>query len=140
MLAIVSARALLEHGLSGLALFDLPTAIEKGQEAIEALRADFPACRIITKACDVTDEKDMHAAVQHAKEELGNLNILCCFAGMVHCVPSTEEKLEDWKRVLDVNTTGCWIAAQAVGKYGFSFLICQSALVLSFSILTGTGK
>jgi hypothetical protein len=28
MLAIVSARALLEHGLSGLALFDLPNAIE----------------------------------------------------------------------------------------------------------------
>ncbi|KAL1985011.1 hypothetical protein VTN96DRAFT_8464 [Rasamsonia emersonii] len=116
MLALASARALLEHGLSGLALFDLPAAIEKGKEAIEALRAEFPAAKIITQGCDVTDEKGMQAAVRHAKEQLGNLNILCCFAGIVNCVNSTEMTLDAWKKVLDVNTTGCWIAAQAVGR------------------------
>ncbi|KAL1962371.1 hypothetical protein VTN77DRAFT_9784 [Rasamsonia byssochlamydoides] len=116
VLAIASARALLEHGLSGLALFDLPRAIEKGKETIEALRKDFPAAKIITQGVDVTDEKGMLAAVEHAKEQLGNLNILCCFAGIVNCVHSTEMTLDAWKKVLDVNTTGCWIAAQVVGR------------------------
>jgi NAD(P)-dependent dehydrogenase (short-subunit alcohol dehydrogenase family) len=116
MLSIVSARALLEHGLTGLALFDLPNSIKKGEDAIEALRADFPSAKIVTQGCDVTDETGMLAAVQNAMEQLGNLNILCCFAGMVNCVPSAEMPLDQWRKMLDVNTTGCWIAAQAVGR------------------------
>jgi NAD(P)-dependent dehydrogenase (short-subunit alcohol dehydrogenase family) len=118
MLALVSARALLEHGLSGLALFDLPGAIEKGKNAIEALRTDFPLAKIIAQACDVTDETGVIAATKTAKEQLGgDLNILCCFAGMVGCVPSAEQSVDHWRKIIDVNTTGCWIAAQAVGRY-----------------------
>lgn len=116
MLAIVSARALLEHGLSGLALFDLPSAIEKGKDAVEALRADFPSANIITQSCDVTDEKGMVAAVQTTKQQLGDINVLCCFAGMVGCVPSAEQSADHWRKIIDVNTTGCWIAAQAVAR------------------------
>lgn len=116
VLALTSARALLEHGLSGLALFDLPSALEKGNKAIEDLRIEFPSARIITEICDVTDEKGMTAAIQSAKMQLGSLNILCCFAGMVGCVPSADETVEHWRKIIDVNTTGCWIAAQAVGR------------------------
>ncbi|PCG95978.1 Short-chain dehydrogenase/reductase SDR [Penicillium occitanis (nom. inval.)] len=116
MLALTSARALLEHGLTGLALFDLPSALEKGQNAIEALRAEFSSAKIIKQACDVTDEKGMIAAIQSAKAQLGELNILCCFAGMVGCVPSAEQSVDHWRKIIDVNTTGCWIAAQAVGR------------------------
>lgn len=134
MLALASARALLEHGLSGLALFDLPAAIEKGKEAIEALRADFPSAKIITQGCDVTDEKGMQAAVQHAKEQLGDLSILCCFAGIVNCVNATEMTLDAWKKMLDVNTTGCWIAAQAVGRYVCSQVITWVFVVLFHSV------
>ena len=50
MLALTSARALLEHGLTGLALFDLPSAIEKGENAIEALQIEFPSAKIIYAA------------------------------------------------------------------------------------------
>lgn len=116
MLALTSARALLEHGLTGLALFDLPSAIEKGENAIEALQIEFPSAKIIAQACDVTDEKGVIAATQSAKAQLGEINILCCFAGMVGCVPSAEQSVDHWRRIIDVNTTGCWIAAQAVGR------------------------
>jgi NADP-dependent 3-hydroxy acid dehydrogenase YdfG len=116
MLALTSARALLEHGLSGIALLDLPNAIDKRKAVVETLRTDFPSANVVTQACDVTDEKGMQTAVQYAKEQLGNLNILCCFAGMVNCVPSAEMPLDQWRKMLDVNTTGCWIAAQAVGR------------------------
>jgi NAD(P)-dependent dehydrogenase (short-subunit alcohol dehydrogenase family) len=116
-LALTSARALLEHGLSGLALFDLPSAIEKSKIAIEELQTEFPSAKIITQACDVTDEQGVIAAAQAAKEQLGELNILCCFAGMVGCVPSAEQSVDHWRKIIDVNTTGCWIAAQAVGRF-----------------------
>lgn len=116
MLALTSARALLEHGLTGLALFDLPSAIEKSENAIEALQTEFPSTKIITQACDVTDEKGMIEATRSAKAQLGEINILCCFAGMVGVVPSAEQSVNHWRKIIDVNTTGCWIAAQAVGR------------------------
>lgn len=116
MLAIASARALLEHGLSGLALLDLPSALQKGDAEIDALRRDFPSARIITHQCDVTDAAGMQEVAEKIKIELGELNILCCFAGIVNCVAAEDIAVEQWRRVIDVNTTGSWIAAQAVGK------------------------
>ncbi|PKX95355.1 oxidoreductase, short chain dehydrogenase/reductase family [Aspergillus novofumigatus IBT 16806] len=113
MLALASARALLEHGLSGIALLDLPSALQKGDVEIEALRRDFPSAKIITHQCDVTDAADMQHVAEKAKNELGELNILCCFAGIVNCVAAEDITVEQWRRVIDVNTTGSWIAAQA---------------------------
>lgn len=118
-LALASARALLEHGLSGLALLDLPAALGKSKPAIDALCANFPQILIVTEACDVTNEKEVHDAVGRAKDQLGGLDILCCFAGMVKTVAAEDMTIAEWRKVLDVNTTGSWIAAQAVGKCGF---------------------
>lgn len=132
MLALASARALLEHGLSGIALLDLPTALEKGRSALEALRIDFPAARIMAEACDVTDADGMREVVQKVREQLGELNILCCFAGKVNCIGAEDLPIGQWRQVLDVNTTGSWITAQIVGK---------SALLISLHLLwlTQTG-
>lgn len=115
-LALASARALLEHGLSGIALLDLPRSLEKSVAAIESLRSEFPAATILTESCDVTDAPGMQAVVQRLVDCFGEPNILCCFAGMVNCVRSEEMTVDEWRRVIDVNTTGSWIAAQAVGK------------------------
>jgi sorbose reductase len=57
-----SARALLEHGLSGLALWDISFA--HAAEEIEALRTDFPSVEIITAVCDVRDEKSVGEAAE----------------------------------------------------------------------------
>lgn len=116
MLALASARALLEHGLSGIALLDLPTTHAKEQSAIHALGNDFPAAKIVVASCDVTNAETMRETMQKVREELGEFNILCCFAGMVNCVAAEDLPIEQWRRVLDVNTTGSWIAAQEVGK------------------------
>jgi NAD(P)-dependent dehydrogenase (short-subunit alcohol dehydrogenase family) len=118
MLALASARALLEHGLSGIALLDLPSAVQKVDAEVNALRRDFPLGKIITRQCDVTDAPGMQDVVGNVRYELGDLDILCCFAGIVNCVAAEDLAVEQWRRVIDVNTTGSWIAAQAVGKYG----------------------
>lgn len=117
MLAITCARALLEHGLSGIALLDLPGAHEKAKSAIDSLRNDFPAATVLAAPCDVTDVKCMEDVVQQARDQLGDLTVLCCFAGMVYCGPAEDMPIDDWRKVLDVNTTGAWISAQVVGRY-----------------------
>ncbi|OJJ30252.1 hypothetical protein ASPWEDRAFT_45799 [Aspergillus wentii DTO 134E9] len=119
-LALASARALLEHGLSGLALLDLPAALEKGKSDIDSLRTDFPTAKVLAESCDVTDADGMREVAQKVRYQLGDLNILCCFAGMVNCIASEDIAIEQWRRVMDVNTTGSWIAAQAVGKHMIS--------------------
>src|SRR5947209_716048 len=56
VLALASARALLEHGASGIALLDLESTLAISLPAIKLLRSDFPAARIIDLPCDVTSE------------------------------------------------------------------------------------
>ncbi|KAK2754268.1 hypothetical protein FQN54_007147 [Arachnomyces sp. PD_36] len=117
-LALSAARALLEHGLSGLGLLDLPSTLENpdSKAAITALKKDFPQANILAEPCDVTDAKSLAGAVHEMRARLGPINILVCFAGIVSCVDAKDISPEQWRRVLDVNTTGAWLAAQEVGK------------------------
>ncbi|KAL9604675.1 MAG: hypothetical protein Q9219_000395 [cf. Caloplaca sp. 3 TL-2023] len=113
-LALVNARALLEHGLTGLALFDLdPT---QSLEQIQSLRRDFPNARIIPCVVNVTDAEAVQKAVNSAASVLGGIDILCCFAGVVGCTHAVDMTPEEWRRTFEVNTTGSFLCAQAVAK------------------------
>ncbi|KAK4696980.1 hypothetical protein P7C71_g1033, partial [Lecanoromycetidae sp. Uapishka_2] len=113
-LALVNARALLEHGLTGLALFDLNP--NHAQKEIGALRADFPNAKILPYAVDVTSEEGLSSAMNLVAREIGTINILCCFAGVVGCTHAVEMTAKEWKRTLDINTTGSFLSAQAVAR------------------------
>jgi NAD(P)-dependent dehydrogenase (short-subunit alcohol dehydrogenase family) len=118
-LALASARALLEHGLGGLALLDLPSTLASSAAAIEALRRDFPRAAVFTVPTDVTDEGQVAAAMGRAADGLAGrrIDILCCFAGVVGCVPSLDMSGPEWRRVIDVNQTGAFLCAQAAAKH-----------------------
>ena len=113
-LALVNARALLEHGLSGLALFDLDPSLAAAE--IENLRADFPHAKILTEVVNVTDAVPVQRAVDATSELLGSIDILICFAGVVGCQHAVDMTPEEWKRTLEVNTTGAFLCAQAVAR------------------------
>ncbi|GLB02397.1 putative diacetyl reductase [(R)-acetoin forming] 2 [Aspergillus tubingensis] len=119
-LALTSARALLEHGLQGLALLDLPTSLTKSKEHISAVQHVFPNAKIVTIPCNVTIEAEVQSAVQSAIDHLGDLRILCCFAGIVNCVPSIDMSLDEYKKMQDVNATGSWVMAQTVARHMIS--------------------
>ncbi|KIW63272.1 hypothetical protein PV04_10133 [Phialophora macrospora] len=116
-LALVSARALLEHGLSAVTLMDLQSTIDSSTEAIAELRRKFPQSHISTIAVDVTSESGVDEAFQNARDLMGSIDILCCFAGIVGCVPSISATASQFRKVVDVNLTGSFLCAQAAARH-----------------------
>lgn len=64
--------------------------------------------------CNVSDATDARDTVAAVAGDLGAPNVLCNVAGIQHFANSTEETLEGWQRIIDVNLTGTWLMAQAV--------------------------
>ncbi|GAB7337804.1 hypothetical protein MBLNU457_4214t1 [Dothideomycetes sp. NU457] len=115
-LALSAARALLEHGVSAVALFDLDSTLQSSHEAIHKLKVDFPDARVITKAVDVTDEAAVDEAFVVMAETLKSIDLLICFAGIVGCVDAIDTTPTQWRKTIDVNTTGSFLCAQAAAK------------------------
>ncbi|KAK8133267.1 NAD(P)-binding protein [Apiospora kogelbergensis] len=111
-LGFAASRALLEHGLAGLVLFDTNAA--EGAAKARTLQAEFPHARVGFVRVDVTDAAAVDAAVADAAATLGGgIDVLVAFAGVVACQHAAETTAEDWRRVLDVNTTGGGVLALA---------------------------
>ena len=116
-LALAAARALLEHGASGICLLDLPATLDSSSAAINILRKDFPSRDIHAISVDITSADVVQTAFASAHSLLGSIDILCCFAGIVGCVPSLDAPASQFSKVLDVNLTGSFLCAQAAGRY-----------------------
>ena len=114
-LGFEACHTLLEHGLSGLCIFDLAFAFQT-QGSVQQLRKEFPSAKIVEEIVDVSDEKNVHQGVQNAVAHLGSVNILLCFAGIGRSSHSTETSLEEWQKVIAINSTGSWLCAQAAGR------------------------
>lgn len=100
--------------LISLALFDLdPT---HSAEHIESLRNEFSDATITTRRVNVTDAAEVQSAVDRTVLELGSIDILCCFAGVVGCTHAIDMTAEEWRRTFEVNTNGSFLCAQAVAK------------------------
>jgi NAD(P)-dependent dehydrogenase (short-subunit alcohol dehydrogenase family) len=67
-------------------------------------------------ACDVADEDSVAAAVAAVETEMGGIDILVNSAGIVDLAPAEEIGIAAWRRTLDINLTGSFLMAQAVGR------------------------
>lgn len=65
---------------------------------------------------DVTDEAAVAAATTAAATELGGIDMLLCFAGVVGCAHALELDASAFRKTIDVNTTGTFICAQAAAR------------------------
>lgn len=119
-LGFSAARALLEHGASGVCLWDLETTLRARQTALHQLATEFPSARVFAIAVDVTDATAVAEAVQSVVQVCDAatrpLRHLFCFAGIVGCAHALDVTPEQWRGVLEVNTTGAFLCAQAVAK------------------------
>lgn len=113
-LGFEAARALLEHGVVGVALFDVNASI--GLEAAGRLGEGFGGAKVVFKLVDVRDSSAVSNAVEEVVGEFGRIDILLAFAGVVKCEHALGMSVEAWQRVMDVNLTGSFLCAQAVAR------------------------
>lgn len=65
----------------------------------------------------MTDADGIAFTFDEIHSRLQSINHLLCFAGIVGCVHAIEMPPAQWRKLLDVNTTGSFLCAQAAAKY-----------------------
>ncbi|KAJ9611717.1 hypothetical protein H2200_004901 [Cladophialophora chaetospira] len=110
----VTCRALLEHGVRGLVIFDLYP--DEAQATISKLEPEFPDAKLSFTKVNVTDADAVAEAVANAERLLGSIDTLLCFAGINGSVDALDMSVQEWRKMFDVNTTGTFLCAQAVAK------------------------
>jgi NAD(P)-dependent dehydrogenase (short-subunit alcohol dehydrogenase family) len=68
------------------------------------------------KACDVSKAGDVQQTVDETIAKFGKVDILINNAGISWGAMPEDMPLAQWQKVLDVNLTGCFLMAQAVGR------------------------
>ena len=67
--------------------------------------------------CDVTDETSVARTVAEVIARFGRIDVLVNCAGIAALAPADELSAETWSRTIDVNLTGTFRVAQAVGRH-----------------------
>ena len=82
-------------------------------DRLAALVAELPGGRAI--ACDLTDGSARETLVADVMSEFGRVDVLVNNAGLAHTVRIEEESLEQFREVLEVNTTAVWHLSKLCG-------------------------
>lgn len=91
-------------------------AVVDREEAAATAKADsLPDARAY--GCDVTDAAAVEATVQSIAADFGTIDVLVNCAGIVDLAPAAELSQEAWRRTIDINLTGSFTVAQAVGRH-----------------------
>lgn len=116
-LGLVCARALLEHGVSHLAIFDVDEGC--GVNALEHLNYHNRnnQRRLYFQSVDVTNESAVDLAVQDTVKLFDGIDILLCFAGITESKLAVEYPIDSWRRIFDVNIHGSFLVARAFARY-----------------------
>jgi 3-oxoacyl-[acyl-carrier protein] reductase len=83
--------------------------VEDAQAAAKRLG---PAIAVRT---DVTDEGDMQALVNAAREEYGGIDVMVNNAGVTRDASLKNMTLDNFRLVIDVHLQGCWLGTKTAG-------------------------
>lgn len=124
------AGALAEMG-SHIVIADLnqPSA----EQAAEAIRSDH-GVQVLTIRADVTRPDDVNRIVEQTVDAFGKIDVLINNAGIVRNAKAEELSLEDWRDVINVNLTGVFLMAQAVGRV---MIRQQKGSIINISSMSG---
>jgi NAD(P)-dependent dehydrogenase (short-subunit alcohol dehydrogenase family) len=84
---------------------------EGGNELAASLAEE--GLEIVFRHGDAADERDVEAIVEDAWQRHGRLDIVHANAGIGATALAVDLDLASWRRVVDVNLTGCFLAARA---------------------------
>lgn len=83
------------------------------REALQELARSLPGDGHAVLPLDVTDAQAVTQVFDQAREQLGPLYGLINNAGQAESAPLLKTSLDLWRRMLDVNLTGCFLCTQA---------------------------
>lgn len=108
-------KAIAEHYLREGANVILCARNEKDLNATRnELGAKFPAQKVLSKPCDVSNETQANDFVAFALRELGSLDALVLNAGVYGPMGPTESvDLNEWRRAIDINLFGVLLPCRA---------------------------
>jgi gluconate 5-dehydrogenase len=72
--------------------------------------------KTLAVSVDITQEQSVRAMVKQVMDTLGPIDILVNAAGIAIRQPAETFNIDDWQRVMDVNTKGTFLCCQAVGR------------------------
>lgn len=101
-------------------------------ETVEAFRANN--YNVAGKVCDVSNADDVQAVVDETVAKFGKVDILINNAGISWGAMPEDMPLAQWQKVLDVNLTGCFLMAQAVGR---EMLKQKSGSIINIASIAG---
>lgn len=88
--------------------------VDLNQDAVQQVANDIVASggKACAMTCDVSDHPSVKATIAATIEQYGKLNALCNIAGMLRFDHTHELKMEDFDRVMKVNTYGVFMMCQ----------------------------
>jgi gluconate 5-dehydrogenase len=94
-----------------LVLADQSEAVAKRADEYRSAGADA-----IALTFDVTDAQAVDRAFKDATEHYGRVDIVVNNAAIIVRKPFLELSLDDWKRVIDIDLTACFVVAQQAAR------------------------
>ncbi|KAK5005767.1 hypothetical protein LTR28_007306 [Elasticomyces elasticus] len=114
-LGLNMAQALTEVGISGVAILDVQQELgdKAARELSEQTGVDVRFYRV-----DVRDGNGVREAIQDVVDHYGRIDVLINAAGIADSnIKAETYDHEMFRRLLDINVTGSFLVAQAVGKH-----------------------
>lgn len=103
-IGLATARLFASEG-AAVVIADLKD--EAARSAAEKLARETGS-KVISAACNVADEKQVIAAVDHCLQSFGRFDIVVNNAGLMIFKPLEEQTAEDWLKVLQVDLLGAF--------------------------------
>lgn len=110
--------------------------VDRLMEEMESLVQEIKTmgCRALSIKVDVTEINDVNKMVEQVVNEFGQIDILVNNAGINIKKPAEELSLEEWTQIINVNLTGVFACAQAVGK---QMIKQQSGNIINMASMAG---
>ena len=97
-----------------VALVDIDLA--GAENACAGLVREHGGGRCLCIRCDVTDEAQVAEAFRQTVDEFGELNICVAAAGVAPAFPLVEFPVDKWRRALEINLTGYFLAGREAAR------------------------
>lgn len=108
--------------------------------AVERINADCGADAAMGVVMDVTDERSVVAGFDEVLRAFGGVDVVVPNAGVAHVASLDELDVADFRRVMDVNATGCLLFLREGARRLRSQHIGGNVIVISSKNVLGPGR